>query len=114
MTGQEMATAVQYGINAVVVVVDNGTYGTIRMHQERDYPGRGRGHRPANPDFAAYAAAFGAWAVTVETTADFPAAFDAGAQGRAAGPDPPQDRRRGHRAGPHAQPAAGRQIGAGC
>jgi acetolactate synthase-1/2/3 large subunit len=82
MTGQELATAVQYGANVVVIVVDNGTYGTIRMHQERDYPGRIIATDLQNPDFAAYARSFGAWAATVETTADFPAAF---AEARKAG-----------------------------
>ncbi len=75
MTAQEMATAVQYGAAVVTVVVDNGTYGTIRMHQERDYPGRVIATDLQNPDFAAYARSFGAWATTVERTEDFPAAF---------------------------------------
>jgi len=79
MTGQEIATAVQYGINVVVVVVDNGTYGTIRMHQEMHYPG---GQRTIatdlkNPDFVKYAEAFGAFGIRCETTADFPAALAA-------------------------------------
>ena len=82
MTGNEMATAVQYGANVVAVVVDNGSYGTIRMHQEREYPGRVVGTDLRNPDFAAYARSFGAWAATVERTKDFPAAF---AAARAAG-----------------------------
>jgi acetolactate synthase-1/2/3 large subunit len=61
----------------VVVVVDNGSYGTIRMHQERHYPGRVIATDLRNPDFAAYAAAFGAWSTRVDRTADFPAAFEA-------------------------------------
>ena len=77
MTGQELATAVQYGANVVTVVVDNGSYGTIRAHQERRYPGRVSGTDLKNPDFAAYARAFGAWAARVERTEDFPAAFAA-------------------------------------
>ena len=79
MTGQEIATAVQYGINVVVVVVDNGTYGTIRMHQENHYPGAARTIATdlKNPDFVAYAQAFGAFGVRCERTEDFPAAFDA-------------------------------------
>ena len=79
MTGQEIATAVQYGINVVVVVVDNGTYGTIRMHQENHYPGAGRTIATdlKNPDFVAYAQAFGAFGVRCERTEDFPAAFEA-------------------------------------
>ena len=77
MTSQELATAVQHGANLVVVVVDNGAYGTIRMHQEREFPGRVTATELKNPDFAAYARAFGAWAETVERTSDFPAAFAA-------------------------------------
>jgi acetolactate synthase-1/2/3 large subunit len=77
MTAQEMATAVQYGANVVVVVVDNGSYGTIRMHQEREYPGRVIATDLKNPDFAAWAESFGAWATTVDKTEDFPAAFKA-------------------------------------
>jgi acetolactate synthase-1/2/3 large subunit len=78
MTGQEIATAVQYGINVVVVVVDNGTYGTIRMHQETHYPGAQRTIATdlKNPDFVRYAEAFGAFGIRCETTADFPAALD--------------------------------------
>ena len=76
MTGQELATAVQHGANVVTVVVDNGSYGTIRAHQERRYPGRVVATDLKNPDFAAYARAFGAWAVRVERTEDFPAAFE--------------------------------------
>jgi acetolactate synthase-1/2/3 large subunit len=77
MTGQELATAVQYEANVVTVVVDNGSYGTIRAHQERRYPGRVIATELRNPDFAAYARAFGAWGERVERTADFPAAFEA-------------------------------------
>jgi len=79
MTGQEIATAVQFGINVVVVVVDNGTYGTIRMHQEGHYPGSERVMATdlVNPDFVKYAEAFGAFGIRCETTADFPAAFAA-------------------------------------
>jgi acetolactate synthase-1/2/3 large subunit len=76
MTGQELATAVQYGADVVVLLVDNGMYGTIRMHQEREYPGRVHGTALQNPDFAALARAYGAVAATVERTEDFPAAFD--------------------------------------
>lgn len=77
MTGQEIATAVQYGVNVVVVVVDNGVYGTIRMHQERDYPERAIATDLKNPDFVAYAQAFGAFGVRCERTEDFPAALAA-------------------------------------
>ena len=76
MLGQELATAVQYELPIVVLVVDNGMYGTIRMHQERQFPGRVVGTDLVNPDFAAYARAFGAHGETVERTEDFPAAFE--------------------------------------
>jgi len=75
MNGQEFATAAQYGLPIVVLVVDNGMYGTIRMHQEREYPGRISGTRLKNPDFAAYARAFGGYGERVEATADFAPAF---------------------------------------
>ena len=75
MTGQELATAVQYEAAVVVVVVDNGSYGTIRAHQERRYPGRVIATDLRNPDFVAYARAFGAWSARVERTEHFPAAL---------------------------------------
>lgn len=71
MAGQELATAVQYGLNVIFIVVDNGHYGTIRMHQERNYPGRTHGTGLTNPDFAAFARAFGAHGETVRRTAEF-------------------------------------------
>ncbi|HEU4969021.1 thiamine pyrophosphate-binding protein [Sphingomonas sp.] len=71
MNGQELATAVRYGCDMLVIVVDNGWYGTIRMHQEREYPGRISGTQLANPDFAALGRAFGAWAETVDSTDQF-------------------------------------------
>ncbi len=77
MNGQEFATAVQYDLPVIVMVCDNGTYGTIRMHQEREYPGRVSATTLRNPDFAAYARAFGGFGVTVEKTADFAEAFRA-------------------------------------
>src|SRR3954464_4396360 len=76
MNGQEIATAVQYGAHFVALVVNNGSYGTIRMHQEREYPGRVFGTDLRNPDFAAYARAFGAHGETVERTEDFAAAYE--------------------------------------
>ncbi|HEY5899096.1 MAG TPA: thiamine pyrophosphate-binding protein [Burkholderiales bacterium] len=76
MNGQELATAVQYGAHFVALVVNNGQYGTIRMHQEREYPGRVYGTALKNPDFAAYARAFGAHGETVARTADFAPAFE--------------------------------------
>ena len=77
MTGQDFATAVQYELPVIVVVADNGIYGTIRMHQEREYPGRVIATKLRNPDFVAYALAFGGYGAVVEKTADFPAAFAA-------------------------------------
>jgi acetolactate synthase-1/2/3 large subunit len=77
MNSQELATAVQYDVRVVILVVDNASYGTIRMHQERAYPGRVSGTDIRNPDFAALARAHGAFAVTVERTEDFPAALAA-------------------------------------
>lgn len=77
MTGQDFATAVQYELPVIVLVADNGIYGTIRMHQERDYPGRVIATNLRNPDFAAYALAFGGYGALVEKSADFPAAFAA-------------------------------------
>src|SRR6478735_5832261 len=76
MNGQEFATAVQHGANIVIAVIDNGMYGTIRMHQEREYPTRVYGTELKNPDFAAYARAFGGHGETVEKTADFGPAFE--------------------------------------
>jgi acetolactate synthase-1/2/3 large subunit len=85
MNGQEFATAVQYDLPIIVCVVDNGMYGTIRMHQERHYPDRVSATALRNPDFAAYARAFGGHGERVERTEDFAAAFDrAVASGRAA------------------------------
>jgi acetolactate synthase I/II/III large subunit len=76
MCGQELATAVQHGLDVVVLVVDNAMYGTIRMHQERVYPGRVIATGLNNPDFAALAEAYGAAGETVAATADVPAALD--------------------------------------
>ena len=76
MNGQELATAVQYGLAIVFVVVDNGMYGTIRMHQERTYPARAHGSGLVNPDFAALARAYGAQGETVARTAEFAPAFE--------------------------------------
>ena len=85
MNGQELATAVQYGAAFVALVVNNGLYGTIRMHQEREYPGRVFGTDLKNPDFAAYARAFGGHGETVERTEDFAPAYErASASGKPA------------------------------
>jgi acetolactate synthase-1/2/3 large subunit len=83
MTGQEMATAIAHGVGTgqgklVSIVIDNGSYGTIRMHQEREYPGRVSGSDLANPDFAALARAYGWWAgERVDATAAFEPALRA-------------------------------------
>ena len=76
MTGMEFSTAVQAEAAVVVLVIDNGIYGTIRMHQERAYPGRVIATRLENPDFAALAVACGGYGERVETTDDFGPAFD--------------------------------------
>lgn len=82
MTLNEMSTAIQHGATPIVIVADNGRYGTIRMHQERHFPGRVSGTDLANPDFAALARAYGAHGETVTDGKDFPEAL---ARARAAG-----------------------------
>ncbi|MFC4273770.1 thiamine pyrophosphate-binding protein [Achromobacter aloeverae] len=85
MHGQEFATAVQYALPIIVLVIDNGMYGTIRMHQEKHYPGRVSATELNNPDFAAYARAFGGHGERVETSEEFGPAFErAVASGRPA------------------------------
>jgi acetolactate synthase-1/2/3 large subunit len=84
MCGQELATAAQYGANVIFVVVNNGMYGTIRMHQEREYPARVHGTELANPDFVMLARAYGAHGELVEETSQFASAFE-----RAAGAGKP-------------------------
>ncbi|WP_421990873.1 thiamine pyrophosphate-binding protein [Qipengyuania sp.] len=83
MNGQELATAVQHDADLIVILVDNSAYGTIRMHQEREFPGEDRisATRLANPDFAALAEAFGGWSARASTTEEFTQALVA-AQGR--------------------------------
>ena len=76
MNGQELATAIQYRANIIIIVVNNGIYATIRMHQERDYPGRVIGTDMVNPDFCALARAYGAHAELVTTTEKFAPAFE--------------------------------------
>lgn len=76
MHGQEFATAVQYDLPIIVLIIDNGMYGTIRMHQEKHYPGRISATQLRNPDFAAYARAFGGHGERVETTEQFGPAFE--------------------------------------
>jgi len=76
MNGQELATAVQYNAGVVIIVFNNGMFGTIRMHQEREYPGRVSGTSLANPDFAALAQAYGGQGEVVDKTADFAPALE--------------------------------------
>ncbi|CAO3419723.1 thiamine pyrophosphate-binding protein [Azospirillum doebereinerae] len=76
MTGLEFGTAVQEGAAVLVLVIDNGMYGTIRMHQEREYPGRVSGTQLRNPDFAAFARSYGGHGETVERTEEFAPAFE--------------------------------------
>jgi acetolactate synthase-1/2/3 large subunit len=71
MTGQELGTAVQYGAGVLLLVFNNAMYGTIRMHQEREFPGRDHGTRLVNPDFAKLAQAYGAFGSSAETTDEF-------------------------------------------
>ena len=75
MTSQEFGVAAQYGLPVIVIIVDNEAYGTIRMHQERDYPTREVGTALVNPDFAAIARAYGGHGEMVEETDQFAAAF---------------------------------------
>ena len=75
MTAQELATAKKYATKVIFMVVNNSMYGTIRMHQERHFPGRIIATELTNPDFVAYANAFGIAAEKVETTDAFPAAL---------------------------------------
>lgn len=76
MNGQELATAIQHQADMLVLVIDNGAYGTIRMHQEREFPARLSGTTLHNPDFAALGRAYGCWAETVERTDEFAPALD--------------------------------------
>lgn len=77
MTMQEFGTACQEGANIIVLAIDNGMYGTIRMHQERTYPGRPSATKLVNPDFAALARTYGAFGATVETAEEFGPAYAA-------------------------------------
>jgi acetolactate synthase-1/2/3 large subunit len=76
MHGQELATAMQHGAKLIIIVINNGMYGTIRMHQEREFPGRVKHTELQNPDFAALARAYGANGETVLETSEFAPAFE--------------------------------------
>jgi acetolactate synthase-1/2/3 large subunit len=75
MNGQELATAAQYGAKSIIVLLNNGTFGTIRMHQEREYPGNVSGSDLANPDFSALARAYGWAGVRITKTEQFEPEF---------------------------------------
>ncbi len=77
MSGQEFMAAVQYDLPIIALVLDNGMYGSIRLHQERNYPGRVSATTLKNPDFALWAKSCGGFGVTVTKTEDFAAAFRA-------------------------------------
>jgi acetolactate synthase-1/2/3 large subunit len=82
MTGQEIATAMQAGARPIIMLFNNGMYGTIRMHQERRFPGRISGTDLMNPDFAALTRTYGANGIAVERTEDFAPAFEEAANSR--------------------------------
>lgn len=84
MTGQELATSLAEGVGPIILLFNNGMYGTIRMHQERRFPARVVGTSLANPDFTALARAYGAFAARVERTQDFAPAFEEAAAGNRA------------------------------
>jgi acetolactate synthase I/II/III large subunit len=84
MTGQELATSLAEGVGPIILLFNNAMYGTIRMHQERRFPGRVVGTALANPDFTALARAYGAFAATVARTEDFAPAFEEAAAGKRA------------------------------
>ena len=77
MVSQEFGTACEQGANIIVLVSDNGMYGTIRLHQQRHYPGRPSGTQLKNPDFAAFAEAYGGFGASVSSNAEFSPAFEA-------------------------------------
>jgi acetolactate synthase-1/2/3 large subunit len=76
MSGQEFASAVHHGIDPIILVVNNNLYGTIRMHQDRHYPGRDVTTDLTNPDFAKWAQSFGAFGEVVNKTEEFAPAFE--------------------------------------
>ena len=95
MNGQELATAAQYGADLLVILVDNGSYGTIRMHQEREYPKRISATELNNPDFAALARAYGGWAETVDNDRRLRPRARQSDEAQRHPPAPLPDRRRG-------------------
>ena len=84
MNGQDFATAVQFAAAVIVIIADNGLYGTIRMHQERRFPGRVVGTTLTSPDFLALAQAYGVFGASITSTSDFARAFEEAAASRRA------------------------------
>ena len=76
MSGQEFGAAIHHGIDPIIIIVNNNLYGTIRMHQDRDYPGRDVATDLTNPDFAKWSESFGGFGEVVEKTDDFVPAFE--------------------------------------
>ena len=109
MNGQELATAVQYKLPIIAVVLDNSTFGTIRMHQEREYPGRVSGTDLVNPDFAAMARAFGGFGAHGGKDRGFCAGFHRRGKKRPAVGHPCEVRCRGHHA--HDDPVGSSEKG---
>ena len=112
MTGQEMATAVQYGVNIITVVYNNHALGTIRMHQEAQYPNRPSGTDFVNPDFAALGNAYGALGIKVTRDADFQAGSQRSAESGQTGADRGDDRSGVHLAHGRIVAGDGRVAGA--
>ncbi len=112
MNGQELATAAQYRLPIIALVLDNSTLGTIRMHQEREYPGRVSATDLVNPDFAAMARSFGGFGATVEKTADFAPAFLAAQASGLPSRHSCEVRRRRHHAHRHHVGNPGERLGA--
>ena len=76
MSGQEFAAAIQHGVDPIIIIINNNMYGTIRMHQDRDYPGRDVATELTNPDFAKWSESFGGFGEVVERTEEFAPAFE--------------------------------------
>ena len=103
MNGQEFATAVQYDLPIIVLIMDNGMYGTIRAHQEREFPGRIIATALKNPDFAAYARAFGGFGATSREDRGFRRRLQGRAGVRQARDPAPEGRPAGDQPGDHAR-----------
>ena len=110
MTGQEIATAFHHGVAPIVLVFNNQMYGTIRMHQERAYPGRVSGTALTNPDFAKFIEAFGGHGEVVSETAEFAPAFRRAVRQRPAGGDRAADESRADHHARHDRGTPGREA----